>query len=253
MRITVARSGLLTVGCCLIWGQTTTTPSFDVASVKPVTSASGDREPIDFRVQPGGRLIITNLRFNVIIREAFGVKGYQIAGGPAWMDTDRFDITAKAEGDPTRKQMMTMLQALLADRFHLMVHRETKEANVYSLVVAKNGPKFKHSTADETYIRLYRNTPVDQPGVSYTIGAQKASMALFAERLGAMELGRPVLDHTGLDGEFDFKVEYATNDNPDVGASIFTAIQEQLGLKLEATKGLLEILVIDHVEKPSAN
>jgi uncharacterized protein (TIGR03435 family) len=78
-------------------------------------------------------------------------------------------------------------------------------------------------------------------------------MALFAERLGEMQLGRPVLDRTGLQGEFDFKVEYATNDNPDVGASIFTAVQDQLGLKLEATKGPLEMLVIDHAEKPSAN
>ncbi|HWC99597.1 MAG TPA: TIGR03435 family protein [Candidatus Sulfopaludibacter sp.] len=158
MRITVAVSGLLAIGCCLTFGQTTKTPSFDVASVKPVTSAAGDRQPIDFRVQPGGRLTITNLRLKVIIREAFGVKDYQIAGGPAWMDTDRFDIAAKAEGDPTRQQMMTMLQALLADRFHLMVHRETKEGNIYALAVAKNGPKFKPSSADETYVRLPKYT-----------------------------------------------------------------------------------------------
>jgi uncharacterized protein (TIGR03435 family) len=251
MKPAIAAAGLLTLGCCLARAQTTVTPRFEVASIKPVPQASG--VSLDFRVERGGRLTVTNLTLKVIILQAFGVKQYQIAGGPAWLDTDRFDIAAKAEGDPGRQQMMAMPQALLADRFQLKVHRETKEGNVFVLVAAKGGPKLKPSTAAESYIRLYRNTPMDQVGVDYTIGAQKASMSLFAERLGEMQLGRPVLDRTGLPGEFDFKLNYAINDDPDTGPSIFSAIQEQLGLKLDAAKGPIETLVIDHAEKPSAN
>lgn len=224
--------------------------AFDVASVKPAGPAN---RGADFRIYPGGRLRITNLNLDVIVREAYAVKHYQIAGGPAWLKTDDFDIDAKAEGDPSRPQMMAMLQTLLADRFKLKVHRETQEGNVYALVAAKGGPKLTASTAGESYVRLYRNTPIDQVGVDYTIAGQKATVALIAERLGDMELGRPVLDRTGIKGEFDFKLRYAIDDNPDTGPSIFAAIQEQLGLKLEAAKGPVEILVIDKAEKPSGN
>ena len=193
------------------------------------------------------------MTLKIMVREAFGVKGYQISGGPPWLDIDRFDVMAKAEDDPTRKQMMAMLRALLADRFQLKIHREEKEGHVYALVAPKGGTKLKPSTADRSYVSLSRNTPTDQVGVSYTISSQKASMALFAERLGEMELGRPVLDRTGLQGEFDFKLNYGTADNQDAEPSIFTAIQEQLGLKLEVTKGPIEILVIDRAQKPSTN
>ncbi len=124
---------------------------------------------------------------------------------------------------------------------------------MYILVVAKGGPKLKESTAQESYVRLYRNTPPELPGVSYTIGAQKVTMAMFADRLADMEAQRPVLDRTGLTGEFDFKVNYAIDDNPETGPSLLTALQEQLGLKLEAAKGPIETLVIDHVEKPTGN
>ena len=189
----------------------------------------------------------------MIIQEAYGVKRYQLSGGPAWLHADLFDIEAKAEGDPSRDQMMDMLQTLLADRFQLKVHRETREDNVYALVVAKGGPKLTPSTADKFRIALHRNTPVDQEGVDYTIAGQKATAGQIAERLGDMLLGRPVLDRTGIKGEFDFKVRYATDDNPDTGPSIFAAVQEQLGLKLEAAKGPIEILVIDQAEKPSGN
>jgi uncharacterized protein (TIGR03435 family) len=228
----------------------TAPPAFEVASVKPVGAESGRGR--DFRVYPGGRLSITNLPLKLILQEAYSVKQYQLSGGPAWIETDRFDIEAKAEGEPSRAQMMTMLQTLLADRFALKVHRESREGNVYALVVAKGGPKLKESTAQESFIRLYRNTPVELPGVDYTLGGQKASMALFADRLNE-QLHRPVLDRTGLTGEYDFKVRYATDDNPETGPPLLVAIQEQLGLKLESTKGLIETLVIDHVEKPSGN
>jgi uncharacterized protein (TIGR03435 family) len=232
-----------------LYGQSAgTAPAFDVASVK----ADSQSPYADFRVLPGGRLEVIGLELKTVLLEAYHVKYYQISGGPTWLNTDRFNITAKAEGNPTRERMMEMLQTLLADRFKLKVHRESKEGSVYVLTVMKDGPKLKPPTGEKSYIALYRNTPPELPGVSYALGGKKASMALFAERLGE-QLRRPVLDKTGLIGEFDFKVDYAINDNPETGPSIFMALQEQLGLKLETAKGPIETLFIDHVEKPTGN
>jgi uncharacterized protein (TIGR03435 family) len=228
------------------FGQTPP-PAFDVASVKPAAGRS-----LDFRILPGGRLHITGLTLNVILREAYGVERYQIAGGPAWLDTDGFDIEARAEGEPARDQMLAMLQALLADRFRLKVHRESKEGNVYDLVVAKAGHKLKPPTGDRSFISLYRNDPPSEPGVHYSLGGKKATLAMLAKRLG-QQLGRPVIDRTGIEGEFDFKVDYAIDDNPDSGSSLLVAVEDQLGLKLVAAKGPLDRLVVDRAEKPSAN
>ncbi len=226
-------------------------PAFSVVSVRPVKPFA--REPIDFRVQPGGRITATNLTLDIIIREAFGVKGYQIGGGPHWLSSDRFDIEANADDDPPRKVLLQMLQRMLADRCQLRYHWQTKQVDVYALVLAKGQPKLKPSTADRSFVRLIRNTPADQVGVSYTVEAQRASMSLFAARLGEIELGRPVVDRTGLKGDFDFSLSYSEPDDPDSGPQIFTAIREQLGLKLKAEKGEIPILTIDHIEKPSEN
>jgi uncharacterized protein (TIGR03435 family) len=227
-----------------------TAPTFEVASVKP---ASPDQRSRDFRTYPGGRLSFTNVPLGQIILEAFNIKRYQLSGGPRWLDTDAFNIDAKAEGDPTRDQMMAMLQTLLADRFQLKVHRATHEGDVYALVVAKGGAKLKESTAQDSYIRTLRNTPPELPGVSYTESGQKASMAMLASRLASIE-AHPVSDQTGLKGEYDFKLDYATDDNPETGRSISSALQEQLGLKLEVTKGPVEVLVIDSVNRtPTEN
>jgi len=232
------------------FGQTSPAPpAFEVASVKP---ASPDEHIVDFRAYPGGRLQVTNQTLNVILRQAYGVEHYQITGGPAWLDTDRFDIEAKAEGEPTKAQMMAMLRTLLVDRFQLKVRRESKEGNVYALVVAKGGPKLQPPTGDRTYVGLYRNDPPTETGVHYSLAGKKATLALIAQHL-AQEVGRPVLDRTGIQGEFDFKVDYAIDDNPESGPSIFAAIQQQLGLRLEATKGPVETLVIERAERPSGN
>jgi uncharacterized protein (TIGR03435 family) len=232
-------------------GQEAGARTFETASVRPAPPMS--RGPLDFRIQPGGRLTITNLTLRFIICEAFGVKGYQISGGPPWLNSDRFDVVAKADGDPSRSQMMSMLQNLLTDRFRLRMQMETRKTAVYALMLAKGGPKFSRSAAEDSFVRLYRNTPPEQEGVDYTIVAQKVSMAMFADRLGDMQLGRPVLDRTGLKGEFDLKVRYVTDTNAAEGASIFTAIREQLGLRLEATTGPVKKLVIIGAERPSAN
>lgn len=228
----------------------TSTPVFDVASVKALDAAAAFRTPVDFRIRPGGRLEMTNVTLRTILWEAYGLKPYQLSGGPGWMNTDTFTIVAKAEGDPSRQQTMAMLQTLLADRFQLKVHREVREGNVYKMVIAKGGSKLQPSTADQFRFTTYRNDP---PGVSYTLVGKKASTAQIAEGIGS-HLGVRVVDGAGIPGEFDCKLgPFAGDDNPDSGPSIFSVIQEQLGLKLEAAKGPIEMLIVDRAEKPSAN
>jgi uncharacterized protein (TIGR03435 family) len=229
--------------------------AFEAASVKPTDPNA--RVPLDFRASPGGRLVVTNWTLELILREAYGVRHYQVSGGPSWLTSDHFDITAKAEGDPSREQMMLMLQTLLADRFKLKVHRETREGAVYALVVAKNGSKLQEvkelKDGDRAGVFTYRTGSPVEPAVSYIRTGRKASMPLLVQTLADM-VARPVLDQTGIKGEFDFRLEYAADDSHlDAFPSLFTAIQEQLGLKLEAQKGPMETLVIDHVEKPSDN
>ena len=222
-------------------------PAFDVASVKPSTGNIAD-----FRVYPGGRLHITGQTVNIILRQAYGLEHYQISGGPPWLDTDRFDIEAKAEGEPTREQMMVMLQTLLADRFQLKVRRETQDENVYALVVAKGGHKLKPPTGDRSYVSLWRYDPPTEPGVHYALRGKKADLALIAKHIG-QQMSRPVVDRTGITGEFDFEVDFAIDDKPESGPTLMAAIQATLGLKLEPAKAPMETLVVEHVEKPSAN
>ena len=175
MTPSTARAASLLLAAYTAFGQTAAPPpSFDVASVKPTDPS---RHAIDLRVFPGGRLRIANLTLRDMIRWAYSVKNYHLTGGPAWFDTDRFDIDAKAEGDATQPQVMAMLQTLLVDRFHLKVRRETLEGNIYVLVVAKGGPKLKPPSATESYVHLFREEPADVPGVHYTIAGQKASVA----------------------------------------------------------------------------
>lgn len=236
---------LAILAACSAFAQTP--QAFEVASVKP-----GNGPIADFRVLPGGRLHITGLTLHTILMQAFGLEYYQITGGPAWLDVDHFDIEAKAEGEPSKDQMMAMLRALLEDRFQLKSHRQEAEGNVYVLTVAKGGHKLKPPTGERTFIGLYREDPPTETGVHYSLAGKKASLELIAKRF-AIQLDHPVIDRTGIQGEFDFKVSYAIGDNPESGVPLELAVQEQLGLKLEAAKGPVETLVVDHAEKPSAN
>jgi uncharacterized protein (TIGR03435 family) len=191
-----------------------------------------------------------------LIMDAYHLNAsYQISGGPSWMDSDsdRFDIVANApgEGTPTGNDVRLMLQTLLTDRFQLKVHREMKERPVYALVVAKNGPKLKESAPDKEF----PTTVVG--GRSTQLTMTKATMEQLAIRLSD-GMDRPVLDKTGLAGHYDITLnwipELAGPPAPDSNAvNVFTAVQEQLGLKLEPQKAPVEILVIDHAEKPSEN
>ena len=208
---------------------------------------------------PSGRFTAENATARELISFAYNVRAFQVSGGPGWIDADHYDIVAKPEAKAGRGQIYPMVQALLGDRFQLNLHRETKELPVYVLVLAKGGPKFKEAKPDGD--RPLNGIQGVGRGELTGLGAD---MGLFARRL-AVVVGRTVVDRTGLTGKYDFKLQWTPDtsqamrspDEPPAdhasGPSIFSAIQEQLGLRLEASKGPVEILVIDHIEKPSAN
>jgi uncharacterized protein (TIGR03435 family) len=220
--------------------------AFEVASIKP--SAEMGRG-MSFQKKPGGTITTTNTTLKDLMVFAYDVRPFQISGGPSWVESAGFNIIAKPEGgEPPPEQMRTMLQKLLADRFQMTLHRETREMPVYALVVAKGGPKFHASTSDHLSISGGRGQIV----------FQNVPIKLLAENL-AQKLGRTVLDKTDLKGSYDFTLHWideksGTPESADTsGPSIFTALQEELGLKLDSTKGPVEILVIDRAAKPSEN
>jgi uncharacterized protein (TIGR03435 family) len=186
----------------------------------------------------------------MLIQSAFGIRDYQISGGPGWLGDDKIDITATTgtSKDLSDKELQPYLQSLLGDRFRLRFHGETKELSVYSLVVAKSGMKLTaHPGEGDSSTQIRNNS-----GKS-SVTCANVSMASFASTLGG-RLDRLVIDNTALQGRYDLNLEWAPNPSPEsTEPSIFTALREQLGLKLESTKGLVEIIVIDSIEKPSEN
>jgi len=188
----------------------------------------------------------------------------QIAGGPAWLETDKYDVTGQPDivGLPNVAQMRLMVQKLLADRFKLTFHREKKELSVYALVVGAKGPMLTKSAGD----------PNGLPGLIFrglgVLPVQNATMADFAGVMQTAVLDRPVVDQTGLTGRYDFTLRWTPDETQFAGMGIrvppptgdasaapglFTAIQEQLGLKFEATKAPVDVLVVDHAERPTDN
>ncbi len=224
--------------------------SFEVASIKP------HPEPITMSADPavhGSMVTATASTVLDVIEVAYDVRRDQIVGAPGWVQSSHWDIAAKAqvEGTITRAQMRQMLQTLLADRFQLKIHRETKEVPVFALIVGKNGPKFKESATDATGGYTVRGT-----GSGMHMVTSKGTMEQLTRHL-AFSAGRPVLDRTGLTGYYAFTLDWISENAtppPDSNVpAIFTAVQEQLGLKLEPTKGPIEMLIVDRVEKPSGN
>jgi uncharacterized protein (TIGR03435 family) len=235
-------------------------PSFEVATIKP---SKPDQPGRAFRVQ-GRRFSTYNTTLAAIISFAYRVHPKEIVGAPDWVSTDKFDIEAQpdGEGQPSDKQWRSMLQKLLADRFKLTFHREKKDLAVYALSVAKGGPKLTKSEGD----------PNGLPGLFFRrlgeLNVRNANMGDFAELMQSAVLDKPVVDQTGLTGRFDFTLNWTPDDSqfdgmgvrptPPADAanappSLYTAIQEQIGLKLDATKAPADVFVIDHVEKPSEN
>jgi uncharacterized protein (TIGR03435 family) len=238
--------------------QTTTLVSqlaFEVVSVKRSEPSVGPI-PVGIDTEPG-KLTARNETLKDLIRAAYGVRGYQIVG-PDWLSSERYDIVAKASKPVGEDQLMQMLQPLLAERFKLALHRDKKDLTVYALVVDKNGSKLAKAK-DEG------DTKIGMGGRRLT--AQHISLAQFANLL-SLRTDRPVVDRTGIVGNFDITLTWmpdAPAVAPAVGGgepnsdntsdpSIFTAVREQLGLKLQAGKEPLEVLVIDHAEKiPTEN
>ena len=203
----------------------------------------------------GTRVTMTAYTVSNLITAAYGLKDYQVAGATGWIGSDRYDIAARSAGEatPTRDQANQMLQALLAERFQLKFHRETKEMPVYALVKGKSGPKLKDNTAaDPPMMRM------SSPGreTQMTFGSPLEQLATQLEQVPGVD--RPVLDETGLTGKYDFQLNLTAGPGGDPatgtsGESVFTAIEEQLGLKLDSRKAPVAIVVIDHVERPSEN
>jgi uncharacterized protein (TIGR03435 family) len=233
--------------------------AFEVATIKP----SRPGTPGKALTMRGPRTVITiNFSVNDLISFAYGVHIRQVTGGPAWLDSELYDIVGEpeAEGAPNRKQIEGMIQKLLADRFKLTFHHDKKELTVFTLVVGKNGSKLTPSAGD----------PKGLPGVGMgALGrmfAGNAHMSDFTGFLQAVVLDRPVVDQTELTGRFDFQMKWtpdesqfggrggsAKNDAADAPPDLFTAIQEQLGLQLKSAKIPVDVLVIDRVEKPTEN
>jgi uncharacterized protein (TIGR03435 family) len=234
----------------------------------------------------GGRFSATNATLKILAGLAYKVQNYAITGGPSWLDSAHFDIDAKAaDSNLTIEQMRPMLQSLLQNRFQLKAHTETKDVPVYALLPAKNGPKLPEAKEGGCFqIDMNKPPPPPSPGQGpgamqapcggmmmgpNTMRGGKISMAQFVGGLSNL-LGRPVIDKTGFTGTFDVSLDYSPEGlsfggrglpPPPPGApafdtsgpSIFTAIQEQLGLRLESTKAPGEVLVIDSAEKPTEN
>jgi bla regulator protein blaR1 len=234
-------------------------PVFEVATIKP---SAPEAQGKGFLVR-GRQLSTMNTSLSDLIAFAYGVHARQITGGPAWLETEKYDLTAKpdGEGQPNEKQWKTMVQKLLADRFKLSFHRDKKELSVYAVVVGKTGSKLTKSEGDPNGLPslFLRGLGV--------LPARNATIADFASVMQTAVLDRPVVDQTGLPGRYDFTLTWTPDEFQFAGMGVkipppsaaatapdlFAAVQEQLGLRLESTKAPAEVLVVDRVEKPSEN
>jgi uncharacterized protein (TIGR03435 family) len=252
---------------------------FEVASIR-LNKSGADGASV--RVQPGGRLTVTNNSVRNIVRNAYNVQNFQIVGGPDWINTDRWDIVAKAQDDAAAPQLIIMLRNLLADRLKLVVHTEMRETPVYALVLARSdgrfGPQLRRSTVDcAALLASFKEKKETPPNTingrpscgtrtqAGTMMTTATTMADLVRNLAPMA-GRPIVDRSGLTGAFDIDLTWAPDQQPFDSAqgrgapgtapvpdgdrpSLVTAVQEQLGLKLESQRLPFETLVIDSVER----
>jgi len=228
------------------------TPEFEVATIKP-TDPNWRNSGFHSN---GRRISCDNETIEDIIKFAYNVHARQIVEGPGWLRTDKYDIDGVPDllGRPNLKQMQAMYRGVLSSRLNLTLHHEIREISVYSLRVGKSGSRFAKSLGDP-------NGSPDQTFTRWTsqlieLKETNATLAEFSQNMG-MVLDRPTVDQTGLSGRFDFTLRWtpegAQGDDPNAPPDLFKAIQEQLGLKLEATKAPVDVLVIDHIDRPSPN
>lgn len=225
-------------------------PTFEVATIKPSSpEARGPRYSFEPR-----RFSVTRVTLSQLVQFAYRVQEREIAGAPGWFDTETYDISAVpgGQGEPSIRQWQTMMKKLMADRFQLKFHNEGRELGVYAVTLAKGGPKFKKSQGDPNGI----------PGLGFgpgNMGATNATMADIAEAWQQGALDGPVVDQTGLMGRYDLSLRWTPDasrpaqENTDVPPDFYTAVQEQLGLKVISTRAQVEVIVIDQVARPSPN
>jgi uncharacterized protein (TIGR03435 family) len=226
-----------------------TPPAFDAASVKLLPTDDPTHRSAHASVSTNGngaRVSFESTTLKDLIQRAYGVAGFQIAG-PAWLSEERYDVVATVASPVTSQQIGPLLRTLLEQRFQLTLHRETRVGPLYQLVAAKGGPKLRAGESGAS-----GGIRSSSGKLAVKLAATNQTMANLVDVL-AEPAGRPVVDKTGLDGVYNFELEYARSDDAEL-PSIFTAVEEQLGLKLQAGRGPVEMLVIDHAEKtPVAN
>lgn len=235
-------------------------PGFDVATIKQTEPNISSGTFFTIR---GSHVIAVNTNGNDLVSLAYGLHSKQIVNGPPWLLTARFDIEGvpDVEGRPNHDQVKLMIQKLLATRFKLAVHHEQRELAVYAIIIGKNGPKLTKTD----------RKPSDNTNFSYTnrvvLTVRNATMADFADGMQASFMDRPVVNQTGLTDRYDFLLKWTPDgsqsglgekmpppaDDANAPPGLYTAIQEQLGLKLVSTKAPVDVLVIDHIEMPSEN
>jgi len=236
-------------------------PSFEVATIKP---SKPDQPGKLLTVRPNASFGTVNTTTEDLINFAYDVQAKQVVNAPAWVGSEKFDIEAKPDtlGLPNGAQLKTMVRKLLADRFQLKFHEDKKEMSAYVLTIAKEGPKLKKSEGD----------PNGLPALFFRqlgyLTVQNATMENFAHLMQSAVLDRPIVDQTRLEGRWDFILKWTPDESQFGGMGIkvpppsdaadalpplFTAIQEQIGLKLEAGKAPVPVLVLDRLEKPSPN
>ena len=255
---------LAALTACVAYSQTSSS-SFEIATVKPSDpAATGTRVAI----APGGTFQARNVTLRSMILQAYDVLDFQLSGGPGWINTERYDIEAKGNGPAVSKevlskmnddqrnqfeqQMFSRIRALLEERFQLRIHREMKDRPVYALILAKSGSKVGNAVERDSSTPQYGLATKTTVGGRIEMTAKEEPMGRWAHALST-HVGRTVIDKTGLKGNFNFKITFAPDLSDNEGPSIFTALEEQLGLKLEAGRGSVEVVVIDGVEHPSAN
>jgi uncharacterized protein (TIGR03435 family) len=273
----------LVAGACALHAQTDASPKFEVASVKQTAPGARGRRA---RVTPGGGFVAENATVRQLIEGAYSVQDFQISGGPSWLQTEGYSIDAKSASEATPEQVYRMLQSLLAERFHLQIRRETHDGPVYNLVVAKGGSKLlavkdSNCVPDTGAPITPRTMPCGRAIESLEAQGAQMVAAIHGSKVTLPELtralsrslGRPAIDKTGFTDAYDLALVFTPDDatvgiptgpkgdpgrapaaaEPGAAPSIFAAIQEQLGLRLEAGRGPVDTIVIEHVERPAEN
>ena len=236
--------------------------SFEVATIKPTNP--DDRSGRFITMQGTRQFVARSYTAKYMVSAAYNLPPRLISGGPAWIDTDLYDILAQTPGNvrPNLDDQMAMLRTLLADRLKLTFHREKKDMSNYELTVVRSGAKLKKSETSPSELPILVNRVFPN---YIQLPARNATMAQFASMMQRAVLDRPVVDKTGLTERYDFDLEWTADEsqfdgrmpplNPDLPrkADLFSALQQQVGLKLDSAKGPVEVLIIDRIQRPSEN